>query len=794
MFKTYFKIAWRNLWKNKTSSFINISGLAIGMAVVMLIGLWIWNELSFDTTHKNYKHIAKIRQNITVNGNTQTQKTVPLPLAEELRNRYGSYFKYIVMSSHRLSHVLSFEDKNLTEPGVFFGPQGPEMLTLNMLKGTRNGLNDSHSILLSESAAKTYFGDEGPVNKVMKIDNKMDVKVTGVYEDLPDNSTFGSLAFIAPFQLYLNSEEWLMRIRDQWKTSPVQAYVQIADNADMNKVSEIIRNIKFNKVNADEKRYKPEFFLEPMSKWHLYAEYINGVNTGGKIQYIWMFGIIGFFVLLLACINFMNLSTARSQKRSKEVGIRKTIGSSRIQLIKQFFIESFLMVIIAFGFSLVLTELLLPFFNSIADKNISIPWSNYLFWLLNICFILFAGLIAGSYPAFYLSSFKPVKVLKGTFKAGSSAAMPRKILVVFQFTASVVLIIGTIIIFRQIQFAKNRPIGYNTDGLIVVPMFTKNIPNHFDALKDELLKTGAVKEMALSEGPITDVWGTDNDFNWKGKDPGLTVDFPNTGVSVDYGKTVGWQFLEGRDFSKHFPSDSSAFVINEAAVKFMNLKNPVGEIISCNEKPYTIIGVIKDVIVESPYEPVRPSLFCMARSHDNYLIIKMNPAVSAGKALATIGTLFKKYDASQPFNYKFVDEQYAKKFNNEQRVGSLASFFAILAIFISCLGLFGMACFMAEQRTKEIGVRKILGASILDLWQLLSKEFVILVFISLIVAIPVAYYFMHNWLQNYQYRTNLSWWIFAVAGVGSLMITLITVSFQAIKAAIANPVNSLRSE
>ncbi len=794
MIKNYFKTAWRNLLKNKFSTLLNVGGLSVGMAVAILIGLWLWNEISFNTYHKHYENIAKIRQNINVNGNIQTGKTVPLPLAEELRTHYGNFFKYVVMSSHRGQHVLSYSDKNLIRQGVFFEPQAPEMLTLNMLKGTRNGLEDPSSILISQSLAKAGFGDTEQVNKIIKIDNKLEVKVTGVYEDLPSNSTFSNLAFIAPFQLYLSNETWLTPIREQWNKSPIQEYVQIADHADMDKVSEMISDVKLNKLSAEEKRLKPQLFLEPMSKWHLYAEYDNGINSGGKIQYVWMFAIIGFFVLLLACINFMNLSTARSQRRSKEVGIRKAIGSLRSQLVKQFFVESFLIVVFAFCFSLFLVQLILPFFNGLAYTKIFVPWGNPFFWLLNIGFILITAIIAGSYPAFYLSSFQPVKVLKGVFNPGRFAAVPRKILVVLQFSVSVVLIICTIVVFRQIQFAENRPIGYNTDGLLLVPMFTDAIPSHFDTFKDELLKTGAIKNIALSEGTITDVWGTDNDLDWQGKDPGQTVDFPNTGVSADYGKTVGWKFMNGRDFSTAFPSDSSAFILTESAVKFMGLKNPIGAIIKWKGKPFTVIGVIEDVITESPYDPVRPSIFCMARSHDNFVVIRLNPKMNAQTSLMAIASMVKKFDVSQPFDYKFIDAEYANKFSDEQRAGSLATFFAILAIFISCLGLFGMASFMAEQRTKEIGVRKILGASVFSLWKLLSKEFVLLICFSLLIAFPVAYYCMHNWLQNYNYRSDMSWWIFAAAGIGSFVITLLTVSFQSIKAGMANPIKSLRTE
>lgn len=794
MIKNYLKIAFRNLIKNKVSSFINIGGLAIGMAVAIIIGLWIYDELSFNKNFKNYDRIAQVMQNATMNGETGTGITVPFPLGEELRKNFGSDFKYVTMASWNGNHILAFDEKKLTKSGSFFEPQAVQMLSLKMLNGTKDGLKDPSSILLSESSAKAYFGNDDPIGKSMKIDNSMDVKVTGVYEDLPYNSSFADVTFIAPWELFANSQG-LKNNPDPWRCNCYLGYTQVADNTDMDKVSAKIKDIKPSKINKSELTQKPQVFLQPMSKWHLYSEFKNGVNVGGRIQYVWLFGIIGVFVLLLACINFMNLSTARSEKRAKEVGIRKSVGSSRSQLIFQFFSESLLVAVFAFVLSILLVQLVLPFFNEVADKKMSILWSNPLFWLLGIGFSIVTGLIAGSYPALYLSSFKPVKVLKGIFRAGRFAAIPRKALVVVQFTVSIILIIATIIVFRQIQFAKNRPIGYSRDGLVTLPMVTGDIHSHFDVVKSELINCGAIAAMAESQSPTTAVWQTNAGFDWKGKDPGLSVEFPNTEVSVDYGKTVGWQFKDGRDFSREFLTDSVGFVLNETAVKFMGLKTPVGEIVKWDGEPFKVIGVIKDMLVESPYEPVRPSIFHLASSDPgNVVIVKINPAISAGEAVHKIETVFKKYNPAQPFDYQFVDEEYAKKFGNEQRIGKLASFFAILAIFISCLGLFGMASFVAEQRTKEIGVRKILGASVFNLWRLLSKDFVLLVFLSCAIAIPVAYYFLHEWLQKYEYRTEISWWIFVVAGSGTLIITLLTVSYQAIKAAVANPVKSLRTE
>ena len=793
MIKNYLKIAWRNLIKNKISSLINIGGLAVGMGVVILIGLWIYDELSFDRNNKNYNRIAQVIQNVTNNGEVQTWFQVPYPLAAELRKSYGSDFKSIIMSDGGGNHILTLGDKKLTKSGAFFEPQAPEMLSLKMLSGTWGALNDPTSILISESTAKAYFGDTDPMAKVLKIDNQMTVKVAGVYEDLPKNSTFSGMAFIAPWDLFATTNQ-LAKMNEPWRPNFVSLYVQLADNADLATVSLKIRDVKLHHVNAVLAKKKPALFLQPMNKWHLYDEFKNGINTGGRIQYVWLFGIIGVFVLLLACINFMNLSTARSEKRAREVGIRKAIGSLRSQLIYQFFSESLLCVFLAFLISLLLVELSLPFFNDVADKQMSILWNNPLFWMLSIGFSLITGLITGSYPAFYLSSFKPIKVLKGSFRVGRFAAIPRKLLVVLQFTVSVILIIGTIVVFRQIQFAKNRPVGYSRNGLVYIQMVTPDIHKHFDAVKASLLNTGAIAEMAEAGAPPVYNAGSTSAIEWEGKDPNLSVDFPQNNISYDYGKTIGWQFTEGRDFSRSFLSDSAAVILNETAIQFMGLKDPLNSSIKYYGNRFKIIGVTKDLIIDSPYGQVRPTVYFLSKDPSSVVLIKINPKMSAGEALDKIGNVFKTYNPAQPFEYQFVDQDYAKKFGNEERIGKLASCFASLAIFISCLGLFGMASFMAEQRIKEIGVRKVLGASVFNLWGMLSKDFVLLVVISLVIASPVAYYFMHNWLQNYQYHSTMAWWIFAVTAIGAMAITLLTVSYQSIKAALANPVKSLKTE
>ncbi|HEY9000257.1 MAG TPA: ABC transporter permease [Mucilaginibacter sp.] len=788
MIRNYLKIGWRNLINNKAMSFINVGGLAVGMAVAMIIGLWIWDELSFDKYHKNYETIVRVMQNQTVNGEVSSLKAMPIPVATELRHSYGSDFKHVVLSSWTNPHLISFHDKNLSVKGNYMEQSAPEMLTLDMVRGARNALKDPTSILLAESVSRAVFGNADPLNKTLKLDG-VNLKVAGVYQDLPSNTTFNNVAFIAPWELYAGSAD-VQGAKTNWNANSFQIFAQVANSKNIAQLSAKIKDIKIRNTG---KESNPQIFLFPMSHWHLYSEFKDGKNTSGGIKYVWLFGIIGVFVLMLAGINFMNLSTARSEKRAKEVGIRKSMGSLRRQLVWQFLSESLLVATLSFAVALFLVQLTLPYFNEITGKQSTILWTNPFFWLTCIGFVIISGLFAGSYPAFYLSSLKPVKVLKGLFKAGKMASIPRKVLIVIQFTFSVTMIIGTIIILRQIQFAKNRPIGYGRSGLIMVRPYSGDLHKNIDVIRNELLQTKWISEIAESGNQITKGSATTGDIRWPGKDPNHADEFATFAVTPQYGKTVSWQVTDGRDFSKSFSSDSSGLVLNQAAVKYMGLKNPVGQVINWGDKKYTVLGVTKDMIVESPYETIKPTIFYII-NWPGIVNIRINPKVSTSAALKNIEAVCKKYAPADPFDYKFVDQEYAQKFGDEERVGTLAGFFAGLAIFISCLGLFGMASFMAEQRIKEIGVRKVLGATVFNLWQLLSRDFIVLVIISLLIAAPVAYYFMHNWLQNYPYRTEITWWIFAATAFGALIITLMTVSYQSIKAALANPVKSLRSE
>jgi uncharacterized membrane protein YdcZ (DUF606 family) len=801
MLKSYFTLALRHFRQNKMHAVLNIAGLSAGMAVTILIALWIVDECSYDKYNPAYDRIARVMQTGTLDGSRYTESSMPIPLAEELGTRYGSAFKYVVPSYWARDYVLATGDgagdKKVTQRGRFMDIQAPYLLSLQMLEGSRDALKDPSSVLLSASAVKDIFGAADPIGRTMKIDNRMPVKVGGVYEDLPANSNFSNVHFIAAWKLLLSSDDPAIKpFQTDWGWDATEIFVQLADRADAGHASTLIRNSTYDHMKGDPERakYQPVVFLQPMSRWHLYSEYKDGVNTGGDIQFVWLFGLIGTFVLLLACINFMNLSTARSEKRAKEVGIRKTLGSRRGQLVGQFFSESFMAALMAFGFAIGLVYVALPYFNQVTGKQISISWDNSWFWLAGIGCTLLTGVIAGSYPAFYLSSFRPIKVLKG-FRVSRLAAVPRKALVVLQFTVSVALIIGVLVVFRQVGFSKSRPAGYDREGLISIPVNTPEVSKQQAVLREAFLKTGAITDMAASSSPATAIWLNFAGFNWPGKAPGAQGEFGAVAVTEDYGKTLGWQFLQGRDFSRAFLTDSTGLVLNEAAVKYMGLKDPVGVTIQWDGKPFHILGVIRDMLMESPYEPVHQVIYYLPRRADtHFLIARLQPGRPVGESLARIRSVFQKYVPSAPFEYKFVDEEYDKKFAAEERTGRLAGFFAILAVFISCLGIFGMASFMAEQRTKEIGIRKVLGASVVQMWGLLSKDFLVLLGIALCIALPCADYFMSQWLQQYPYHSGIPWWVFVGTALGALLITLATVSLQSVRAAVANPVRSLRAE
>ena len=798
MFTNYLKVAWRHITRSKVYSIINISGLAIGMTVAVLIGLWVWDELSFNTYHSHYSKIAYVMERGSKNGGAWVNNSTPIPLAAELRSKYGRDFE-------RLGHgtfmggscTLAAGPNRFSETGSFMDPDVVDMLGLEFRKGSIAGMANPHSIMLSESAVRKLFGDADPIGRTVKMNNnaQLVLSVAGVFKDIPDNDEFKDLHFVCPWQLFITSWDWIKPALTSWDFTATYTLAQIPAQSDFKTVSAQIKDVITKKGVITDKSVHVDVFLHPMSRWHLYSQFENGVNTGGLITFVWLFGLIGVFVLLLACINFMNLSTARSSRRAREVGIRKVMGSMRGQLVRQFLSESVMVALFSFVAALILAMLVLPLFNSIAGKDMSMPWGNPWFWLMGLVFTLFTGVIAGSYPALFLSSFEPVKVLKGPFRLGRFSAVPRKALVVFQFAISVLLINGTIIVFKEINYAKNRQIGYQRSGLIQIQMTTPEIYQNYNIIRSELMRTGAVANMAEAQAPVTDIFAGGSGFEWKGKRPGQADNFAFVPVFHEYGQTIGWQVLQGRDFSKAFPTDSMGMILNESAVAYMGLTNPVGQIIrDNNHNAYTIIGVVHDMIQTNPYDLVPPTIFTILHEGGNILEIRLNPALSTGESLKKVEAVFKQYNPGAPFAYSFVDQDYARKFGDEERIGNLALLFAALAIFISALGLFGLASFVAEQRTKEIGIRKVLGATLLSVWKLLSREFVLLILISLVISIPVTRYAMGQWLSRYNYRTGMPWWIFAIAGLGAIGLTLVTVSFHAIRAALANPVKSLRSE
>jgi putative ABC transport system permease protein len=797
MIRNYLKIALRNLVKNKVYSFINIFGLSVGMAVAMLIGLWIYDEFSANKHHKNYQTIYQVMMHQTFDGHRGSQLALPYPMGEELKNKYPD-FQAVAMCDWGGNTSLVVGDQKFLKNGHYIGEEAIDMFSLNVLNGDKNPLKEPYSIVLTEETAQAIFGKKDPIGKTLRMDNKTDLKVTAIVAKQPKNATL-QFDYLVPWLLQEKLDTaYIKRAQTEWGNNSYQVYVQLKNGVTPEKTNAKIKDVVLSHFTDDklmQNTVKPEVFIHPMAKWRLYNEFENGQNIGGFIKYVKLFAIFGIFVLIIACINFMNLSTARSEKRAKEVGVRKAVGSAREQLIGQFLSESLLIAFFALILALILVLISLPYFNDLTEKLMSLQLTNPIFWGIILVFTLFTGLLAGSYPALYLSSFNPVQILKGGVHVGRSASLPRKILVVIQFTFSIVLMIGTIIIYQQVQHGKNRPIGFDSKGLISVDA-SQDLTKNFEPLKNELLASGMVSSIAKSSSPPTQIWSNNNGWEWKNstaEDKGAI--FNTIATSYDYIKTLGIKIKEGRDFSKDFSTDSIGVILNEAAVKRMGLKNPVGELLKWNGKERRVVGVIANINMESPFQAISPLTIVFDKGWVNVLNVRINPNVSASEAIKKIQPIFDKYNPAYPFDYKFSDTEYTKKFNYEELIGNLSFIVSILAIFISCLGLFGLASFMAEQRTKEIGIRKALGASVTNLWGLLSQDFVKLVIISCLIASPIAYYGMNEWLESYKdYKINIGVGVFLLVLVLALVITLLTVSYQAIRAAMANPVKSLKTE
>jgi len=789
MFKNYFKTSWRNIIRTPGYSILNVTGLAIGMAVAFLIALWVYYQYSFDKFLPEYQSVYRVQRNFNSNGDTLTFPTNSLKLADALRTQIPE-IEYVAESDWTRNHGLVVGDKKLYVNGAISGTDIFKILQYPFLEGNANSVfKDPYSIVLTQSLAKSLFGNENAINKTVRFDNAHNLKVTGIIKDVPSNATFSFKYIVPSTYSYAVNPQIKTDGLSTFSNNNVQIFVKLKPGINYTQVAPKIRNIEHTEtgnINA----MNSYITFQPLMRWHLYSNYINGKDTAGFLEYVKMFSIIGLLVLIIACINFVNLTTARSEKRAKEVGIRKTMGSLRRNLVIQFLSEALLLTVIAFAFSLLLVQLALPAFNTLTKTHISIPYLNGYFWLLILGCILLTALLAGSRPAFYLSSFNPVKVLKGNMHAGKSS-LARKILVVVQFSCSIALIISTVIIYQQINYAKDRPTGYSLNRLMSTDM-NEDLDKNFIALKNELIQKGIVSSITTATSPATDVWWHSDVDKWPGKNPGETIEMGTILVSEDYFKTVGMQLSEGRNFSNAY--DSTSVIFNETAIKRMRLKNPVGRKVTWQGKQFTIAGVVKDALMISPFKTADPTMFYCFPDPQNIMLYKLSPHIKTQDAVAQLTTIFNKYDPAYPYDYSFADEQYASKFNLEQLIGKLAGLFATLAIFISCLGLFGLAAYIAEQRTKEIGIRKVLGASVQQVWFLLSKDFIVLVLISCIIAMSISFYFLQRWLTNYDYRISMGAGVFILSALLAIAITIITISFQAIKAAVANPVDSLRSE
>lgn len=787
MIQSFFKIAWRNLLRNKGFSFINISGLAIGMAAAVLIMLWINHELSYDQFHEKKDRIYEAWNRAEFSGKLQCWNTTPKILARTLEKDLPEVERSVRVNWPR-NFLFSVGEKRLTVSGNIVDTGFLQMFSFPLVKGNANtALNNKYSILLTETLARKIFGNEDAMGKVIKIDNKDNFTVTGIVKDPPKNTRF-------KFE-YLTSWDYLVRTGEDdstWDNNSTRTYVLLKPNASIASANARIKGIKLKYSKDEDPNW--EMFLYPASRWRLYSNFTNGKEDGGLIDFVKLFGIIALFILLIACINFMNLSTARSEKRAKEVGIRKVVGAQKKSLIGQFIGESVLLTLIAGIFAVIIVQISLPAFGRLTDKELSINFTSLNFWMAGIGFVLFTGIVAGSYPAFFLSSFKPVKVLKGTFKAANALITPRKLLVVLQFTFAIILIICTSIVKQQIDHAQNRETGYDKHNL-VYHFLTGDLEKNYSLVKNELISSGAAVAVSKTSAPLTQGWSDSWGFEWEGKDPNDKTDFDRYNSDEDLVKTAGFKLIQGRDFNlKEFPTDSLGIILNESALKVMKFKDPIGQLIKDNGKTWHVVGVIGDFILQSPYYPTKPMVIEGSQGWFNVIHFKLNPANATAYNLKKAEAIFKKYNPEYPFEYKFIDEEYSEKFKGEERTGTLAALFAGLTIFISCLGLFGLATYMAENRIKEIGVRKVLGASVTGITALLSKDFLKLVMLSFVIACPVAWWMMHKWLQDYPYRVSIQWQVFAIAGVLSFIISVLTVSYQSIKAAVANPVRSLRTE
>lgn len=790
MLSNYFKIALRTLQRNISYSIINIAGLAVGIAASILILLWVYDEISYDQYFSKYDQIHQVKLNNKVDNGVITTSQVPMPLKDVLLLQDNRIQRLAITVGQNA--LLTVGDRKITKRGTDVSESFLQMFDYRLLQGdAETALKDPRSIVLTQSTAIALFGEEDPLGKMVQVKttNNEELKVTGVVADPPSNISL-TFDFLLPFSYFEANSEWVQYARTNWNNNGFDIFVELQPGADKTEVDRSIADL-IKKNNADAREVS--LFLHPMSHWRLYNKFENGKESGGAIDFVMMFSGIAIFILIIACINFMNLATARSEHRAREVGIRKSVGSKRYQLIAQFIGESLIISTLAFILSIVLVELVRPVYNQLIGKNLFIDYLSPMIWLFGLSLILITGLLAGSYPAFYLSSFSPSKILKGKAQTGKETSLPRKVLVTLQFGFSILLMVGMVVMYKQINHLKNRELGYDQENLMLM-WSTSDLEKNFEPLKQELINTGAAVSVCRSNTPITRIFSSSPLDSWTGMLPGQRIEVYNLATQYDYTKTMGVKMLEGRDFSEEFKSDTASIILNKTAVNALNLKDPIGDKIGMWGQSWTIVGVMDDVLMGSGSRKIDPVVMTMDPTWSNSINVRLAKTADVAASVKNVESIFKKYNPDYPFEFRFADDEYQQKFTNINMIGDLTSTFAVLAMFITGLGLFGMASFTAEQRTKEIGIRKVMGASISSLVLLLSKDFSKMVLIAFVLSAPLAWWAANQFLVRYEVRIEVPWWVFPLSGIVSLIITLIIVSTQAIKASVRNPVDSLRSE
>ncbi len=789
MLINYFKIAIRSLFKNPVFSFINIAGLSTGLACSILILLWVHDEITFNQFFPKYDHLYQVRLNATVDKGVVTGQSVPYPLMEALLAA-DSRIKRTARTNWGEGALLGVGEKKLNKVGLWVTPSFLDMFEIPMQQGTARALDDPRSIVLTASLAKALFGDEDPLNKMVQVDNNLEMKVTGVTAEMPTNTAFSDYTFFIAYGHYELTQSWVRNVKERWDNNVSQVYVELNPGTPVAEVDDAIRKLITQNNKAID---NVELFLQPMSHWRLYTNFTNGKESGGMILYVRLFTGIAIFILVIACINFMNLATARSERRAREVGIRKSIGSRRKDLIFQFLGESLLLAVLALVIAVGLVELSLPLYNQLVNKKLVIDYSSPDFWAPSLGLTLIAGLFAGSYPAFYLSSFNPVQVLKGRFMASRGSAAPRKVLVTLQFVFSILLMIGAVVVYSQIQFMRQRETGYDRNNLLLI-WTTSDIEKNYKPLKTELLASGFAESMCKSNSPVTAIYSTNTLDDWPGRQEGQRIEFTTIATEYDYTKTLGIKMLQGRDFSPEFPSDSMAIIINQATVDILNLPNPIGETVKMWEQEWHIIGVMENVLMGEAQRPIEPLVMVHSPSWSSTITVRLKPSDDIQETLAGVESVFKKYNPAYPFEYRFADEVFERKFATFSMIGRLSSVFTVLTLLITALGLFGLASFATEQRSKELSIRKVMGASAASLVLLITRDFSRIVAVAFVIAAPIGWYVMNQFLQRYPYRIELSLWILPAVGLSALLLAVVIVGIQALKTAVSNPVESLRSE